>query len=273
VTDGGAGYVHGYTDTEQRRLVSQSLFLEPWVYAGVDFAHERSVLEVGCGVGAQLAILLRRFPQLQVTGVDRSEAQIAAARQLLAADVAAGRADLRVEPGEQLGFAADRFDGAFLCWVLEHAAQPLALWRELRRVVRPDGRVLVTEVFNDSLFLLPQSAAFQSFWRAFNAYQRELGGDPSVGVRLGNLLTEAGFGRVRTWPVPIQLDRRVAGREERARFVRYWQELFQSAVPGLLAEKRVGAAVVEQMQRDLGGMADDLDAVFYVTAIQAEACV
>ena len=56
-----ADYLHGYSEDEQRRLVSQARFLEPGIYAGIDFTRATRVLEIGCGVGAQLAILRRRF--------------------------------------------------------------------------------------------------------------------------------------------------------------------------------------------------------------------
>src|SRR5690606_17345754 len=131
------GYVHGYTPTEQERLVSQSRFLAPWVFQRIDYSGVRRVLEVGCGVGAQLALLLERFPQLSVTGIDREATQIAKAEKLLAAHVTSGRARLIHGRGETLPFEPGEFDGGFLCWVLEHVAAPEALLGELRRVLAP----------------------------------------------------------------------------------------------------------------------------------------
>jgi trans-aconitate methyltransferase len=57
-------YLHGFSPEEQRRLVHQSLFLEPYVFDGIDLEFKTSLLEVGCGVGAQTKILCRRFPEL-----------------------------------------------------------------------------------------------------------------------------------------------------------------------------------------------------------------
>ena len=54
-------YLHGYNETERQRLMSQSLFLEPWIYERVDYTGRQHLLEVGCGVGAQL-----KFPALRI---------------------------------------------------------------------------------------------------------------------------------------------------------------------------------------------------------------
>src|SRR5204862_1624963 len=42
---------------------------------------ETRVIELGCGPGFYSRNLARRFPQIVVTGVDRSESQVRAARQ------------------------------------------------------------------------------------------------------------------------------------------------------------------------------------------------
>ncbi|MDX2221096.1 MAG: class I SAM-dependent methyltransferase, partial [Rhodospirillaceae bacterium] len=88
------GYIHTFSVEEQRRLIRQAEFLEPFHHAGIDLSGCARVLEIGCGVGAQMRILLRRWPAVHVTGVDRSAAQLAAARDVVAADLAAGRAAL-----------------------------------------------------------------------------------------------------------------------------------------------------------------------------------
>ena len=80
MTDNDFPYLHGFSDTEQARLRKQARLFEPTLFADIDFTASRHVLEVGCGVAAQSEILLRRFPELRITGVDLNTRQLETAR-------------------------------------------------------------------------------------------------------------------------------------------------------------------------------------------------
>ncbi len=269
--DHQADYLHGYSAEEQSRLVSQALYLEAGIYPSIAFAQAKHVLEVGCGVGAQLSILHRRFPQVHLTGIDRSEAQLAAARALLAGPIAAGAVSLVHGDGAALPFAARTFDGAFLCWILEHAASPSALLAETRRVLAPGAVIYCTEVFNASLFISPPAPAVMTYWNTFNRFQEEIGGAPNIGAHLPALLAAAGFHDITSRPLPWSLDRRTAGPAARAAFVTYWQAVLLSAVPGLKAAKRVDDDLIRQVEREFQKIEQNLDAVVYVCAMQSRA--
>ncbi len=131
-----------------------------------------------------------------------------------------------MEDAARTSFAADRFDAAFLCWVLEHVADPAAVLAEVRRVLRPGAPIVVTEVQNATFFLDPYSPNTLAYWMAFNDHQLELGGDPFVGAKLGNLLQAIGYRDIRTEVRTIHLDNRAPG--ERAEFIAYWTELLLS---------------------------------------------
>ena len=77
------GYLHGFGARERDRLRRQARVLEPMVHDHLPFHRRRSCLEVGSGVGAQTEILLRHFPDLHVTCVERSATQIAEAKRFL----------------------------------------------------------------------------------------------------------------------------------------------------------------------------------------------
>lgn len=270
------GYLHGFTKTEEDRLVSQSQFLEPWVYQRIDLARAargqpRDVLEIGCGVGAQLKILARRYPDLRLTGVDRSESQLARAATVVAPEIAAGRVILRHADGATLPFADGSFDGVFLCWLLEHVPDPALVLAEARRVLRPGGVIYATEVFLATLYIEPAVPAVAEVWRHLSDYQSEIGGHPMIGARLGGLLGDSGFKNADVWPVPFFLDGRVKDPSERLRHVRYWRELFLSAVPGLVAQGRIDDALVRAMEAEFQALASDPAALIYVAAMQARA--
>jgi SAM-dependent methyltransferase len=115
-------YLHGYTSEEQARLEDQARLLEPYVYEGVEFKRDTSLLEVGCGIGAQSKILLKRFSSIKkLVGIDISEDQLRVARETLAQELLDNRLELHQSDARDLAILKGRtFDGAFLCWFLEH---------------------------------------------------------------------------------------------------------------------------------------------------------
>ena len=153
------GYLHGYTDEEAQRLLDQAEFLAPWVFDGVHLDGVHTLLEVGLGVGAETRLLRARWPGLCVIGCDISDGQLAHARRVLAADIAAGAVELMRASATALPLPAATADAGFVCWLLEHVDDPAGVMREVARVVRPGGRIFVTEVYNHSLTIEPTQPA------------------------------------------------------------------------------------------------------------------
>ena len=96
-----------------------------------------ALLEVGSGVGAQTEILLRRFPDLHVTCVDLNERAARGGARDTSARMPwlEGRYALQQADATDLPFEPRSFDGAFLCWVLEHVPSPARVLNEVRRVL------------------------------------------------------------------------------------------------------------------------------------------
>jgi SAM-dependent methyltransferase len=95
------------------------------------FAPGIRLLDVGCG-GAWLGDHFAHY-----TGVDVSGEAVEAAR-------ARGHEALQIEPGQALPFDDASFDGVVLKDVLEHVGDPVALVRDVRRVLRPGGKVFAS---------------------------------------------------------------------------------------------------------------------------------
>lgn len=265
-------YLHGFSATEQARLVKQARLAESVVFHDIDYSGARRVLEVGSGVGAQTEILLRRFPELQVDCVDLNQAQLEAARANLGGmPWLEGRYALHRADATDLPFEARRFDGAFLCWVLEHVPSPARVLSEVRRVLSPGAPVYITEVMNSSFLLDPYSPNVWRYWMAFNDFQIDSGGDPFVGAKLGNLLLAGGFRDVRTQVKVFHFDNREPAR--RKTMIAFWEELLLSAADQLLEAGKVTADVVEGMRHEMRQVQNDPNAVFFYAFIQARAVV
>ncbi|MFD2246087.1 class I SAM-dependent methyltransferase [Pontibacter ruber] len=264
-------YLHGYSSEEQQRLYKQARFMENKIYSDIDFSTVNKLLEVGCGVGAQSEILLRRFPHIYLTGLDYSEKQIEQARAFLSTVAyAKDRYELLQGNAMDMEFASgSQFDGAFLCWVLEHIPDPSRVLSEVRRVLRPGSPVVITEVLNSSFFVEPYSPSVLQYWMRFNDLQYDMGGDPFVGAKLGNLLQSVGYQRITTETKTYHLDNRNPAK--RAEMIAYWTELLLSGLPQLLEAGYVDAELADKVKEEMQVVAKSPNAVFFYTFIQAKA--
>jgi ubiquinone/menaquinone biosynthesis C-methylase UbiE len=147
-------------ETHQRYSERQDDFFN-WVLDQLDPRPDASVLDVGCGVGAYHPALCSRGVRV-VLGVDLSPAMVAASQRQADEQrlpVAAIEAD-----AQHLPVPDDAYDLVMANHVLFHVPDQRAALRELRRVMKPMGRViLVTNAADHSQVLeaLHQQAASQ----------------------------------------------------------------------------------------------------------------
>src|SRR4030081_2111179 len=74
-------YVHGYHSRENERLQDQAGTLVDLLHSDTAYPAGSTVLEVGCGVGAQTITLAQRSPNARFTSIDISADSLTEARQ------------------------------------------------------------------------------------------------------------------------------------------------------------------------------------------------
>lgn len=114
------------------------------------------VLEVGAGPGYFSVEVARRVPEGRLQLVDIQPAMLDRARQRLERAGCTNVA-ITVADAAHLPFAEAEFDVAFLVTVLGEIEDRAAAVRELRRVLRPNGRLSITEERGDPDYLSPEA--------------------------------------------------------------------------------------------------------------------
>lgn len=104
------------------------------------------VLDVGCGTGALLSSLSRTHEPARLSGVDPVPEMLAIARRRLPAAV-----ELREGWAEKLPFGPQSFDVVVSCNVFHYIERPVAALREMQRVLRLGGRLVITDWCDDYL--------------------------------------------------------------------------------------------------------------------------
>jgi SAM-dependent methyltransferase len=121
---------------------------QPWHPALLEEYRGQRLLEIGCGAGTDLAYLGRRFDR--VVGVALAETGARPAGGALVQGRVAG--STLTADGEALPFEDASFDLVYSFGVLHHTDDPDRALHEIRRVVRPGGRVVVGLYHRWSLF-------------------------------------------------------------------------------------------------------------------------
>lgn len=201
-----AEYVHGYSPVEARRLGDQADTLAGLLHAGTSYPAGSRVLEVGCGVGAQTVHLVAGSPAARLTAVDISAASLSRARAAVAASAPAAVVRWQQADLFDLPFADGAFDHLFVCFVLEHLADPVAAAAGLRRVLAPGGTITVIEGDHGSAFFHPDSPAARAAIGCLVALQAAAGGNGLLGRQLQPLLAAAGYRDIQVAPRTVYVD-------------------------------------------------------------------
>ncbi len=113
----------------------------------------RALLDVCCGTGRLTHALQTRFPQARVVGTDFCREMVVRGRPEVDP-----RADLQLADTLRLPFRDASFDAVTVAFGIRNVADYRAGIREMARIVRPGGQVLVLE------FTLPRSNLFRRLY-------------------------------------------------------------------------------------------------------------
>jgi ubiquinone/menaquinone biosynthesis C-methylase UbiE len=109
-------------------------------YEACDYVDGKTVLELGCGEGSGTAILASRAGE--ITAIDYSDKAIKAAANVLdSKDV-----HFQIKQVPPIDIESDCFDVVVMFQMIEHFADPDPLMKEILRVLKKGGRLLVSTI-------------------------------------------------------------------------------------------------------------------------------
>src|SRR5207302_4356701 len=126
-------------------------FIFDWIFAPgrvaavkhLDIQRGDSVLEVGIGTGLNLPLYP---PTCRLTGVDLSAEMLDKAVERVQT-LAMPNVTLKVMDATALDFADNEFDKALATYTISAVPDPVAVLREMRRVVKPGGVIVILNHF------------------------------------------------------------------------------------------------------------------------------
>jgi ubiquinone/menaquinone biosynthesis C-methylase UbiE len=104
------------------------------------------VLDVGCGTGELLSRLAAKYPHARLAGLDPVPEMLEIARAKLS-----DKADLQVGWANALPWPDASFDVVVSCNMFHYITHPEVSVREMKRVLAPGGRLLITDWCDDYL--------------------------------------------------------------------------------------------------------------------------
>ena len=144
-----------------------------WLYPIINLNLRGQTLDIGCGIGDMLRA------RKNTIGVDINSETVDYCQRL--------GLDARTMEIDRLPFEAASFDSAILDNVLEHIKEPTPLLTEVRRVLRPGGRLIVGVPGERGYAADPDHKVY---------YDKDT---------LKNRLVECGFRSIRTLQMPLPI--------------------------------------------------------------------
>lgn len=115
-----------------------------WTVDLMDIQPDDDILEIGFGNGANIELLLQQAKRGTVAGVEISDTAIEMAAVKNARVISQGKVKLHKAAGNALPFDAGVFDKACTVATAYVIEDPGAVFKEMFRVLKPNGRAAVT---------------------------------------------------------------------------------------------------------------------------------
>jgi len=187
---------------DARKAIPEDALIKRQIIDWLQPLEGRQVLDVGCGMGDDSREIARLVgPKGHVVAIDFSAAMITEARKRNA-DTPALPIEFREGDATKLAFADGSFDCARVERVLMHLRDAREGLEEMIRVVRTGGRIVASELDQETAFL---DSPHTDVMRRLVSSLADATPSPRVGRSLARLLRQAGLQNVKSQATVISV--------------------------------------------------------------------
>jgi SAM-dependent methyltransferase len=206
---------------------------------------EAAILDLGCGTGEIVARLAAKFPRASFTGVDLEEPHLARARTRNAEF--GDRVRFEVADALALPYADGTFDLVVCRHVLQAVPDAAHVLAEIKRVLRPGGRMhLIAEDYG-MLLCHPTLLDSDDFWQRLPPrFGAAVGCDLHVGRKTFTLLHDLGMSDIAADYVVVD-----TLRVDREIFARIWEAWRDGYTESMVEHCGVSREEIEQRWREM----------------------
>jgi ubiquinone/menaquinone biosynthesis C-methylase UbiE len=184
---------------EQKRLENQARFdkFTDMELELIPKSSPKKILDVGCGTGAFTRKLREKFKSSIVFGIDIRDEAINTANKL-SKNINYLKSNI-----ENTNFKDNTFDLITVKLVFQHIKYPRKAIKEIKRLLKPDGILMIIDIDEDSHLYEPKlPLCVQKLFHAKREYQEYKSGDRGIGKKLFKLLTDAKYKNVNVEILP-----------------------------------------------------------------------
>ena len=184
------------------------------------------VLSVGCGPGVILRELCKLNPSVRAIGLDISDERV---QEAIRKNRQNGQANFVRGDAQAMDFASNSFDFVYSRMLMEYLKDKEGAVREMVRVCKAGGAVLLQDLDGQLLWHYPEDAVVQGTVEKVVRALAVTGFDPFVGRKLFSLAHRAGL---RNIDVQVECYHLIAGEIEPA-ILEQWELKLEIAGPQL----------------------------------------
>ncbi len=208
-------------------------------------------LDLGSGSGSTSLMLAKTYTNSQFIGVEPDHMLRDKAIQAAAEHTLSERCTFIKGRGEDIPLEDNHVDYSIARFVFQHAPNPLGILKELKRVTRPGGIVIILDVDDEGVIVHPEPKNFRDFQLRTAKAQASLGGDRYVGRKLGDYMTRTGLTAVTIEAIPVTsreipmdalVDAAFSFKEQTLKRVQLWKDEDQDMIDELRSLSRVSGS-------------------------------